>query len=272
MAELVEESRARALLNSESPRQWLTFAARRLIAGADAQLAQIGATLPLQSDQLGAVASDLAAKALIVQPAGDRTSLFVIDSDGVACFRWSDVSSGELTQLAGSLQSLLHRAAVEAATPGSYSVAEGTESELRLQAALSRLSEGLLRPVEDLLKGREPLIIVPYRELALVPFHLLAGGDGRLVCERRAISVAPSLLAAWTIRRRGSWNRPLFSHAYIAADPTVDPRFKMSRLTQARAEAKSLSSRLRRSGMAQTEITHLFDNRADRSVLSIEGS
>jgi CHAT domain-containing protein len=126
-----------------------------------------------------------------------------------------------------------------------------------LDEALAKLSAALVAPIDRCLAEGEALVVVPYRELTLIPFALLRDGGGRLLVERHALTVVPSLATLRALRQRGAWERPRPARAYVAGDPAIAARYRASgfgELPAARADAEALAARLRRAGVPEEGI------------------
>lgn len=95
-------------------------------------------------------------------------------------------------------------------------------------------------------------MLVPYRELTLVPFALLQDETGRQLLERYAICLAPSLTTLRTIKRRNVWRRRLPENIYLVGDPAIKRGFE--RLPHALKDVEEIRSILESSGVPVEKI------------------
>ncbi len=104
------------------------------------------------------------------------------------------------------------------------------------------------RTLHDLIVGGldvadgEPLVVVPYRELALVPFPILLGPDHTPLLLAHPMSTVSSL-STWL---GGPPRRPANGprRAVVVGDPQTDPRLELPQLQHAAAEAQLISALL----------------------------
>jgi hypothetical protein len=108
--------------------------------------------------------------------------------------------------------------------------------------AAADVFEKLLAPFVPALSGETRLTIVPYRELATVPFAVLSKSGERPLCERLAVTVASSISMLRVLQSRETPQRS--RKAFVLGDPdTKDPR--VPRLAGAAEEARRLADQLR---------------------------
>jgi CHAT domain-containing protein len=105
-------------------------------------------------------------------------------------------------------------------------------------AAAATLAERLLGPFAGRLAGRRRLLVVPHRELAVVPFHALPWSGG-VLGDRYDVSYLPAVAL---LRPAGGKPRP--GGALVIGDPAVDPARGLRRLPGTRCEALAVSELL----------------------------
>jgi CHAT domain-containing protein len=119
--------------------------------------------------------------------------------------------------------------------------------------ALQRLWQALSEPVAENLPERGALILIPYRELTLVPYALLEDRDGSLLADRFAVTIAPSLAILRELLHRGAY-RSMPRRAYLVGDPTLDAAEFLPPLRGAYEEALNLKDRLMAAGLGSEQI------------------
>ncbi len=134
-----------------------------------------------------------------------------------------------------------------------------------MDGALEEMNALLIDPIADEL-GDRPLIIVPYRELALLPFWLLPGLENTAVCIVPCVAVLGVEPSAP--------ERP--KSAYVVGDPATHPRWLMPRLPGARREAADLEVQLRDAGVdtvlrtdSKATRASFFGEAAGRSIVHL---
>jgi CHAT domain-containing protein len=264
-------------LDGLEPREILGRCADYAIYAAIAELERQGAAVPLEGDELRPLMARLGTTALVLQPVHERLALFVARPSGEIDAVYSPLSLDELLEASADaaaalrIYSVPRGAADSAAADAAAETAATTEAaesgqQSPLDSALARLWDAIIAPVADWLQSQAPLVIVPYRETALVPFALLREPGGKPLIDTHALSVAPSLATLNALRSRGEWARPRPKRAYIAADPAIADRFLaagLGRLAGARAEAAAIASALRAHGVDGDDLVVLEDAAAD---------
>jgi CHAT domain-containing protein len=129
---------------------------------------------------------------------------------------------------------------------------DAEDDDAVLQEAVQTLSDALIRPIASALKALGGLIIVPYRELGLIPFSLLTRPNGTLLVEDFALSVSPSMATLSLIQKRKTAVPGLRS--FIAGDPAADPKNNLIPLPGAAAEAETVQGLLLSSGIPKDQI------------------
>jgi CHAT domain-containing protein len=108
-------------------------------------------------------------------------------------------------------------------------------------AASQELYDLLVRPAEPLLGGASHLVIVPDKELFLVPFEALIDRQtGRFLIEDRLVSYAPS--ASLWVHLREKMARPAAPQLVVAATGALNGGARYERLPQAPAEARAIAA------------------------------
>jgi CHAT domain-containing protein len=111
------------------------------------------------------------------------------------------------------------------------------------RAAAKTLFDTLLAPFPEALSGEKRFTLVPYRELASVPFAVLSDDAGTPLCEKFALTMASSISMLRVLEGRSTAEAS--RRAFVVGDPdTQDER--VPRLAMAAEEARELAARLRR--------------------------
>ena len=110
-------------------------------------------------------------------------------------------------------------------------------------AASGELYDLLVRPAVPLLNGITHLVIVPDKELFLVPFEALVDRQSRrFLLEDRIVSYAPSASLHVRLREMQARSRKGAPGRVVAATGALNGGFKYRRLPQAPAEARSIAA------------------------------
>ena len=121
-----------------------------------------------------------------------------------------------------------------------------------LRSLLSDLYQTLISPVREEVQGSQ-VVIVPYGQLALVPFAALIDGDGHFVAESLEVRLVPSLATAKMIMERpleSSSREATRSRFLILGDPDVgyvrrgEEKISVSRLRFANQEVEMVGKLL----------------------------
>ena len=152
------------------------------------------------------------------------------------------------------LDALSRRFAIAVAQRG----ARPTPSEAQILAALQAWGreseeaddpEDVSRQTYDRILGglgleeSEPLAVVPYRDLALLPISTLVDETANPVIARHPLSTMPSIIS--TLGSSRTRRRPPKLPAVILGDPDVDPAEGLPQLRGARAEAEQVANLLK---------------------------
>jgi CHAT domain-containing protein len=108
-----------------------------------------------------------------------------------------------------------------------------------------RLFNALFSMAGDFIEPREPIVVVPYRELSVIPLGVLTAPDGRRLADRHAISVLPSIASLTTMVRP----QAAPAHAVVVGNPVVSPMLGLASLKGALKEAERVSTLLTVAGM-----------------------
>jgi CHAT domain-containing protein len=202
--------------------------------------------LPLTSDQICQLQIEVAAPLVIFQPIGERLALMVVSS-GTPHRRWSPMPAAEAARAAAALLLRCSR------TRAAESFAPSPEDVPREQRTLF---DALFGPVLDLLPDQGTIVLVPSRELATVPFNVLEDAQGRMVIDRFAVCLVPSLGVLAHLRERKSPARQAPGHAYLCGAPTLRgldaKRFRA--LTCAEAEVDKVSAMVHSAGTLASNV------------------
>ncbi len=240
-------AKATADSSPEPPSSSASSVSRRLDKLAAAALKKVSdafelahAAQPLSSSQLAQLVSSAEENILVPHPMGDRILLFVV-SKGVLHFRESMHGPEHLALLSTELRSRMHIHSVSRGVEDRGGFDDGPARPL-----LEELYDVLVGPVVGLLAPDRPLIIVPYRELGVLPWAMLVSPDGTMLVEEFPISIAPSL-SVWRALGNRRATTPDSVRAYVAADPVLDARRRargLGSLPGAAEDAKFLETLL----------------------------
>ena len=235
---------------------------------AQAQLAEAGIPPPASGPALADLVADAGRTALVFHPNGDRLIAILARPDGgqvnVTALQAS-ASMTEIAELTDALRAELGivvsaRAArgelpkqdvedLAAALSDDDSV---EEADAELDRLRRRLHDALLSDVLPVLQPDEPLVIVPYRELAVIPFPVLMEADGESLVDRHALSLLPSLATLATLARA---HEPP-GRAVIVGDPVTAPELALGALPGAAEEARNVAAALKGAGVETDMLLH----------------
>ncbi len=245
--------------------------ARYILSRTDSLLQSAGAPEPLDGDAIKALAGELGVPSVLVQPVDDAVALLVVSPSGEIIWRRSEASAKEILELAALAQDTL---GIVTTTRGGEETdltdVEDEDTGQTLSTALTSLWHALLEPVEDVVDRDAPLVISPYREFALVPYHLLTSPDGMPVIERRAISITPSLATLGLLRRRSGSGTTFPRRAFVAGNPLLDPQSGFDPLRRAEEEARAVRVALVKAGMRKKSVTLRLNEQATESAYRAE--
>jgi CHAT domain-containing protein len=112
------------------------------------------------------------------------------------------------------------------------------------------LHDALFAEMLPMLHEGEPIVVVPYRELSVIPLGVLAGKDGGPLSERHPVSVLPSLASLRALVHAAGPEM----HAVVVGDPVVEPSHGLGPLPGAAAEAARVTRALQDKGIATTPL------------------
>jgi CHAT domain-containing protein len=115
----------------------------------------------------------------------------------------------------------------------------GPENE-RLLRLRRDLHDALFSEVVPFPSHRQPITIVPYRELAVIPLAILTGADGEDLVVHHPLSVLPSIASLGAMACPGG-GRP---RAVVVGDPLLPPRLGLPPLRGALDEADCVAKML----------------------------
>lgn len=123
-----------------------------------------------------------------------RAYAWVVSADGIFSVTISE-SGEEINKMITSLRELLK---TEAGKSG------GPSDPDKSKAALSKAYSVLFKPLEEKLKGKTHLVIVPHENLHYLPFAALVDGDGKYLVEKYSCLMEPSSSSMVFLRRRAA--------------------------------------------------------------------
>jgi CHAT domain-containing protein len=123
--------------------------------------------------------------------------------------------------------------------------AEAGQSDNGLDAACRRLFNGLFSKGAEFIEPQEPIVVVPYRELSVIPLALLIAPDNKRFVDHHAVSVLPSIAALTTMAKP----QAAHAHAVVVGDPTVPEGRGLAGLSGAAKEAECVNELLSTTGM-----------------------
>ncbi len=251
---------------SADPATALREAGAHVQACAARALAALGAPPPLDVPGIMATVQAAGRPALIVQPERGQVQLFCVLPEGGVIVATSPVDTDTLAAAAAQAQAALGvfataRSRAHAARGERLVLADiDDDQQDPLDEALDTLSSALIEPLAGLLSdngllarviGPRGLIIVPYRELALVPWALLRVPGGGLLVEQGPLVQVPSLAALAVLQRRPARRG---RRSALVGEPALDAAQGLEPLPAAAAEARGIAALLREAGTAEADI------------------
>jgi CHAT domain-containing protein len=222
-----------------------------------------GSPTILSSDEILALAADACSNALALQPVGERIHLFLVRPRGDVRLIVAE-SPIPTSEVAAALEQLQTELGIRAATRGLPPLVDTDDDRETLNEAIRILSDALIKPIAVGLDPESPLIVVPYRDLALIPFPLLTLPDGREIVEAHAVSVVSSFATLSLLRqpREGRGAR----HYFVAGDPLTDPKYRLIPLDGAASEAGDVRDSLLASGIPPENVSFHLRERATETA------
>ncbi len=221
-------------------------------------LAAAGSPVLLSSDEILALVADAGVHALALQPVGERIHLFLLLPRGDVRLIVAE-SPLPASQVAAACELLQAELGIRAATRGLPPLVDTDDDDMQpINDAIRVLSEALIQPIATGLEPGSPLIVVPYRDFALIPFPLLTLTDGRQIVDAHAVSLAPSFASLSLLRQpHPSSAAP---RCFVAGDPLTDPKYRLIPLEGASREAADVRDLLLASGVPAASLSfHLHE-------------
>lgn len=218
-----------------------------------------GGSPPLDVPGIMAAVQAAGRPALVIQPERGRVHLFCVLPEATVLVATSPVPMAEVVAAMNRAQESLGVFAT-ARSRGQLALADVDDVRPTLDLALAQLSDALIAPLTELLTSAEllksvigprGLIIVPYRELALVPYALLSTPGGDLLIEQAPLVQIPSLAALASLQRRPP---RVGRGCAVIGDPQPDPAFHLEPLAAAADEAKCVAGLLMKAGVLPAQI------------------
>ena len=223
-------------------------------------LGKWGVAPPVASDALLAAAAEHARTIVLIHPADDQLLVFVLKAGNPPAVH--SVVANSVRDTLALTETLRRRLSIALATraargelpPQSLedTVAEFADDydgvaqpDGALDDVCRRLFNALFSTADNLMEPQEPIVVVPYRELSVIPLSLLMAPDGRRFADHHAVSVLPSIASLTTLVRPQAAQ----PHAVVVGDPVVPASLGLARLNGAAKEAERVSELLAAAGM-----------------------
>lgn len=208
----------------------------------------------LSTDEILNLITSNGSTALALQPVGERIHLFLVRpySDIRLVVAESPIATSAVSSALEQLQTEL---GIRTQARGEYGppLSDDDDDKAALNEAIRIVSDALIAPVAAGLESGSPLIVVPYRELALVPFPLLTLPDGTQMAQAHAVSVVPSFATLALLRHQSQSS--LGALYFVAGDPVTDPRYHLIPLEGAVEEATQVRDSLVGAGISASQIS-----------------
>ncbi len=267
---------AAPVLDSDPLQAFLT--AGDYVTGCAARLFEAyGGSAPLDVPGIMAAVHAAGRPALLIQPERGRVHLFCILPENAVIMATSPVPLERIIAAMNAAQDSLGVFAI-ARSRGQLVLADVDDVVPALDLALKTLSDALIAPLTERLIGTgvfqnvlgpRGLIIVPYRELALIPYALLSTSDGALLIEQAPLVQVPSLAALASLQRRPPRIGPTCA---IMGDPLTDPTLHLEPLAAAAEEAKLVASLLIEAGVQPAHIALRLDKDATAAQYRVDAA
>lgn len=222
---------------------------------ADTYLTNHGAAPPLQGNVLADVIANHNRCTVLFHPSGNRLHIFVVRPGDpiLIATAVSPLDFDKILTLSLKLRetlgiSVATRSARGELPPQSLDelAAEFADDEIdeldeELNRLCTELHSALFSEIEGLLVDGEPLTIVPYRNLSILPLAVLLDADGVPLSASHPISIVPSIASITTLK-------PLtlpVKRALVVGDPEVPPGAGLHSLPGAAREAADIAGRLK---------------------------
>ncbi|HSW05621.1 CHAT domain-containing protein [Aquabacterium sp.] len=237
-------------------------------------LAAHGAPMPLDVAGLVDTVAAAGRPALLIQPERGRVHLFCILPEAGVLVAQSPLPMAQVVEAMHAAQAGLGVFATARSRSGGQLVLADVDEDAvpALDAALATLSQALIYPLLALLSdnplsarvlGPRGLIIVPYRELALVPYGLLRAPDGRQLLEHGPVLQVPSLAALAALQQRP---HRAGDGCAVFGEPALAASHRLEALPAAAAEAQAVAALLAQAGVPATRITLRLGDQATEAA------
>jgi len=221
---------------------------------ADTYLTNYGAAPPLEGSVLADVVANHNRCTVLFHPSGNRLHIFVVRpgdpiiiATAVAPLDFDKILALSLQLRENLGMSVATRSARGELPPQSLDELaaaltddETDELDEELNQLCTKLHAALFSEIDGLLVDGEPLTIVPYRSLSILPLAFLLDADGVPLSARHPISIAPSIASIATLAPRAL---PV-KRALVVGEPEVTPELGLQPLPGAAQEAADIASRL----------------------------
>jgi hypothetical protein len=207
-------------------------------------LAAVAGATPLTEAELLHSIAGLGEPVLLLYPTDDRLAAVLARPDGSVAFRRSPYPTERVLEALDGLREELGTWVSARARGWPVDWAPPTDAIAGYKRAAANGHKLLLEPFEDLIGPSERLTIVPYRDLAVVPFPLLVDRTGRPILEGMTISCVASVSTLSALQVRHPASSP--TRAFVLGDPQSGVDQAIPRLPGAAAEAIWLAKELRR--------------------------
>jgi TPR repeat protein/CHAT domain-containing protein len=193
---------------------------------------------PLDSNEVLATVDALGEPVLMMHPSDSRIALLLVIPGGAVHASWSEVPWSDVLDALEAFRSELG-VWLGSRLGDRRGVRLPARRPQDLRTALRTGHHALIEPILEHLGDARSLTIIPYRELAAVPYALLEDRRGTPVIESLAISVAPSLATLATMMQREQPSGEAV--AYVLGDPVTDIALGLKRLRGAAREADTVT-------------------------------
>jgi CHAT domain-containing protein/tetratricopeptide (TPR) repeat protein len=226
-------------------------------------LRRYGVPLPLDGPQLVEMVNASGRTAVLFHPAGNQLLVFLVrpGQPSVVASAVSSIPLSEILKLTESLRAQLGIVVAARAARGelpAQSISDLTtaladddetdESDVELDRLRRSLHSALFEELLPLLVDQEPLVMVPYRELAVIPLATLLTSTGESLADRHAVSVLPSLASLGVLPQASDRK----SAALVVGNPIVSAHVGLEPLPGAVLEAREVDRMLAAAGMSTT--------------------
>jgi CHAT domain-containing protein len=229
------------------------------------ELRDRGGAVGLPSADLVRAATDGGRQALVIQPVGDRLHLLHIDRRGEIHAATSSTSRSACMEHIDRLRSEFGIEVAPSVRGENPFLPALRRSRSSWEDASTALHIALFDPVAAWLDDA-PLVVVPYGDLALLPWNAV-GPRGAPLIGRVGVSIAPSL-ATLDALRTARTSRPRPDRIVIVADPLIERRHRLAPLPGARLEAGAIIDALAAVGIVTNTIGFFTGAEATESEVS----